>query len=146
MRNLHHLLATHKLPGVRQTVPAYSSLLIYFNPLLLTHEQLILQITKLQQTAQTVSQPAAVLFHIPVLYGGEFGPDLSYVAAHTGLCEEEVIALHSAAKYRVYMLGFTPGFGYLGGLDPRLATPRLENPRLKIAAGSVGIAGEQTGV
>ena len=83
---------------------------------------------------------------IPVCYGGDFGPDLAFVAKHAGLTEAEVIRRHTGRDYRIYMLGFLPGFPYLGGLDPRLFTPRLQNPRTAIPAGSVGIGGEQTGI
>ena len=83
---------------------------------------------------------------IPVCYGGSYGEDLKDVAAHAGLTEEEVIKLHSSVDYNIYMLGFLPGFPYLGGLDPKLFTPRLDNPRTKIPEGSVGIGGEQTGI
>ena len=82
---------------------------------------------------------------VPTVYGGEFGPDLSFVASHNHLSEDEVISIHSGTDYLVYMLGFIPGFTYLGGMDPRIATPRLSSPRTLIPAGSVGIAGEQTG-
>ena len=83
---------------------------------------------------------------IPVCYGGDYGPDLAFVAQHAGLSEREVIRRHTAPKYRIYMLGFLPGFPYLGGLDPALFTPRLQNPRTAIPAGSVGIGGQQTGI
>ena len=82
---------------------------------------------------------------IPVAYGGEFGPDIGFVAEYNGLTVEEVVEIHSKPLYRVYMLGFVPGFAYLGGMDERITTPRLEKPRLKVPAGSVGIAGKQTG-
>ena len=83
---------------------------------------------------------------VPVVYGGEFGPDLSDVAAHAGLSEDQVIDIHSSATYRVYMVGFAPGFPYLGGMDARIACPRLTTPRVRIPAGSVGIAESQTGI
>lgn len=83
---------------------------------------------------------------IPVCYEEEFGPDLKFVAEHAGLSEEDVIAIHTAKEYLVYMIGFQPGFPYLGGLDERIFTPRLREPRVKIRAGSVGIGGEQTGL
>ena len=89
-------------------------------------------------------QPRVV--EVPVVYGGEFGPDLDFVSLHTRLPVEEVIRLHSGGEYPVYMIGFTPGFPYLGGMDGRLASPRLETPRTRIPMGSVGIAGEQTGI
>ena len=97
--------------------------------------------------ASSGTAPAAGrLVEIPVCYGGDFGEDLGFVAAHGGLTEEEVIRIHSGRDYRIYMLGFLPGFPYLGGLDSRLFTPRLSAPRVKIPAGSVGIGGEQTGI
>jgi len=83
---------------------------------------------------------------IPVVYGGKDGPDLDIVARHTGLSTKEVIQRHSDADYIVYFIGFMPGFAYMGGLDPALATPRQDEPRLSIPAGSVGIGGEQTGI
>jgi inhibitor of KinA len=83
---------------------------------------------------------------IPVCYGGEYGPDLEFVARHNGLDAEEVIRIHTAGEYLVYMIGFTPGFPYLGGLSARIAAPRLEKPRFKVPGGSVGIAGRQTGI
>lgn len=86
------------------------------------------------------------IFEIPVCYGGEYGPDIANIAEHAGLTEEEVIRIHSSKDYLIYMLGFLPGFTYLGGLDERLHTPRLANPRIRISAGSVGIGGSQTGI
>jgi inhibitor of KinA len=83
---------------------------------------------------------------IPVCYGGDFGPDLDAVSSHTGLSTEEVVAIHGEPDYLVYMIGFAPGFPYLGGMSERLASPRRESPRAKIPPGSVGIAGSQTGV
>ncbi len=97
--------------------------------------------------------PAAVVnvdpprrVEIPVCYGGEYGPDLAFVAQHNHLGEAEVIRIHSAREYPVYLMGFTPGFPYLGGMDPAIAAPRLNTPRSRIPGGSVGIAGEQTGI
>ena len=86
------------------------------------------------------------MVEIPTLYGGEYGPDLDHVADHNGLTPEEVIQIHSSADYLVYMMGFTPGFPYLGGMSENIATPRLQTPRTAIPAGSVGIAEQQTGV
>jgi KipI family sensor histidine kinase inhibitor len=83
---------------------------------------------------------------IPVCYGGEYGPDLERIAAHAGLSTSEVIRIHSGRDYLIYMMGFLPGFCYLGGLDERIHTPRLSSPRLRIPAGSVGIGGSQTGI
>ena len=98
----------------------------------------------LTMEASTARVEAKVVY-IPVCYGGEFGPDLDFVAEHNGLSVDEVVQIHTSTPYLIYMLGFTPGFPYLGGMSERLATPRLEKPRTKIPAGSVGIAGSQTG-
>ena len=85
------------------------------------------------------------IVEIPVIYGGKYGPDIEFVASYNGLSVDDVIELHTKPLYRVYMLGFLPGFAYLGGMDERIATPRLENPRKRVPSGSVGIAGKQTG-
>lgn len=132
---------------VIEVVPTYRSLMVYFDPLFIRRTDLIRKIEELLSTASNVqAQDAARVVNIPVCYGGEFGPDLAFVAQHNGLSEEEVIQIHTSKPYLVYMLGFTPGFPYLGGMSERIATPRLEKPRTRIPAGSVGIAGSQTGL
>lgn len=129
-----------------EVVPTYRSLAVYFDPLLIRRSELIERIEALLQALpESEEQGAARIVKIPVCYGGEFGPDLEFVAAHNGLAAEEVISIHASTPYLVYMLGFTPGFPYLGGMSERIATPRLATPRTKIPAGSVGIAGNQTG-
>lgn len=133
-----------QLPGIVNCIPAYRTLLVEYDPLALTYAQAAGLLRSLPVDGGTERLGREV--PVPVCYGGEFGPDLAHVAEHTGLGTEEVISRHSAGTYRVYMLGFRPGFPYLGGLDPRLATPRRETPRLRIEGGSVGIAGEQTGI
>ncbi|MEG2984683.1 MAG: 5-oxoprolinase subunit PxpB, partial [Peptostreptococcaceae bacterium] len=105
-----------------------------------------LEIKKLEKKIKTTDKLEKNIVEIPVLYGGEFGPDIETVARHNNLSVEEVMDIHSKGEYLVYMLGFTPGFTYLGGMDNKIETPRLEIPRVKIPAGSVGIAGKQTGV
>jgi KipI family sensor histidine kinase inhibitor len=99
----------------------------------------------LEEGMTNTTNELVTVVEVPTVYGGEFGPDLSFVASHNHLSEGEVISIHSGTDYLVYMLGFIPGFTYLGGMDPRIATPRLSSPRTLIPAGSVGIAGEQTG-
>lgn len=128
-------------PGLLDLVPAYRTLLIVYDPLQLPYESLLERLRALETIA---AAPRRVT--LPVAYGGAFGPDLADVAAHTGLAPEEVIARHSAGRYLVYFLGFTPGFPYLGGLDPALATPRLAQPRAGVPAGAIGIGGDQTGI
>ena len=134
---------------VEEVVPTYRSLLVLFDPLRVTRASLIARIdallTDLARRAAR-RQGGGRVIEIPVCYGGEYGPDLAFVAEHNGLTTDEVITLHSAPDYRVFMLGFTPGFPYLGGMSPRIAAPRLDQPRPRIAAGTVGIAGPQTGI
>ncbi|NPA47330.1 MAG: 5-oxoprolinase subunit PxpB [Thermococci archaeon] len=126
-----------------EVVPAYSSLAVIYDPALTDFDGVRQAIERLEFSAERFEGKLA---EIPVLYGGEYGPDLEFVAQYNGLTPEEVIEIHSRPIYRVYFLGFLPGFAYLGGMDGRIATPRLERPRLKVPAGSVGIAGGQTGV
>jgi inhibitor of KinA len=136
-----------KLPGVTETVPAFASLLVVYDPLVTDYDTLTAALQGLSDAdgADTAAGEGR-LVTIPVCYGGDFGPDLPFVAKHAGLTEAEVIALHTGREYRIYMLGFLPGFPYLGGLDERLFTPRLNTPRTAIPAGAVGIGGEQTGI
>ncbi len=132
-------------PRIRNLHPAYASLLVDFDPLRMTHEEATGLIDSLASAAAAGARKHRAV-EIPVCYDLEFGPDLPTVAAQSGLSVEEVIAAHLSAEYCVYFLGFSPGFGYLGGLPPQLATPRLATPRKVVPAGSVGIAGDQTGV
>lgn len=129
-----------------ETVPAYNSILLYYNPLDVDIKDLLSKLKSLEKTTSDFEIPEPGKLEIPLIYGGEYGPDLKYVAEYNNLSEAEVIEKHLAGEYRVYMLGFTPGFPYLGGLSAQLATPRHKNPRKKILAGSVGIAGSQTGI
>lgn len=133
-------------PGVGEVVSAYASLTVHFDLMRIDYFEVKAWVeTLLDGLAEQPQHPARVV-EIPVLYGGEHGPDLAFVAQHSGLTESEVVAIHSGGEYPVYMMGFTPGFAYLGGLDARIAAPRLPAPRSSVPAGSVGIAGQQTGV
>jgi len=135
----------HGLPvGVFDVVPGYASVYVEFDPLRWSFRSLARAIRS--SVIRFEPKPRGRLVRIPVQYGGEFGPDLSDVATRNKLSEEEVITIHSSCWYRVYFLGFTPGFAFLGGMDPRIAAPRLARPRLRVPRGAVGIAGEQTGV
>ncbi|MGD6870648.1 5-oxoprolinase subunit PxpB [Sutcliffiella horikoshii] len=136
-----------KLDGVIEWVPAYTTLTIFYQPDKIIYKDLCKKLEDIQKRLQKEDLSSnSTVYEIPVLYGGEVGPDLSEVASHNGCTEDEVISIHSAKPYLIYMMGFVPGFPYLGGMPKKIATPRRENPRAKIEAGSVGIAGEQTGV
>ena len=147
-------LTHHPFPGLREFVPAFTTLTVYYDPWRLSesgHHQPYERVAEIMRQLLPAAQAATVdseaaLVEIPVCYGGEFGPDLGLVVAHTGLAVDDVIARHSAPEYLVHMIGFAPGFPYLGGLDARLATPRRAQPRALVPAGAVGIAGPQTGV
>ena len=143
---LREAIADAHLVGVEETIPAYVSLLVKYDPFLTDYAALCDALRALEARLSAAAVQAGKIVEIPVCYGGAYGEDLPFVAKHAGLSEKEVVALHSAAPYRIYMLGFLPGFPYLGGLDERLHTPRLSTPRTKIPAGSVGIGGKQTGI
>lgn len=126
-------------------VPTYRSVAVYFDPLRVDAEEL--RVT-LGQVAESAGEPAVddrPPIDVPVCYGGEYGPDLPIVAQFGSCSEDEVIRLHSAPLYRVYMIGFLPGRAYMASVDPRIAAPRHAAPRLKVPAGAVGIARRQTG-
>ena len=147
-------LEQHPFEGLVEYVPAFTTVTVYYDPWLISQKGVLNPYTKvtgflqrmLPNVAGKANQHETRLIEIPVLYGGEYGPDLPFVAAHNRLREEEVIALHSNQNYLVYMIGFVPGFPYLGGLDPRIAAPRHESPRPAVPAGAVGIGGNQTGI
>ena len=134
------------LRGVRDVVPTYNSVTVHFDPLVADREALSEELGRLAGETPPPSQAPSRVVEIPVTYGGSSGPDLAAVAGFAGCSEAEVVRLHTERIYRVYMLGFLPGFAYLGSVDPRIAMPRLESPRLRVAVGSVALAGEQTGI
>lgn len=171
---LARCLADRPFPGMVEVVPAYASLAVYYDPAMVARAAVHREAAEqgrggrgpapmkppasglfdlvcrwlyervMESSARPEISPRTVVF--PVCYGGEFGPDLDDVAARNGLTAAEAVALHAGTEYRVYLLGFTPGFPYLGGLSPRLATPRRVTPRMLVPAGAVGIAGNQTGI
>jgi inhibitor of KinA len=143
---LLRLLQSEPIDGVRNLHPAYSSLLIKFDPLRLDHAELQSRLIPYLGRLDREPLPAQREVEIPVCYGGEFGPDLDDVAKMHGMSAAQVIELHSSPIYLVYFLGFAPGFAYLGGLPEILASPRLQTPRAKVPQGCVGIGGNQTGV
>ncbi|MEI6287434.1 MAG: 5-oxoprolinase subunit PxpB [Bacillota bacterium] len=130
--------------GIIEVTPAYRSLLLEYDPLQFDYQEVF---NIIRSTAITITKAdEKTVCEIMVCYGGKFGPDIETVAKHNGISVNDVIFLHSEREYQVYMLGFLPGFPYLGGLSSKLATPRLATPRLSIPPGSVGIAGSQTGI
>ena len=148
-RRVNQLLGAIEEGGVRgvvDLVPTYRSLMVQYDPMLVSFEELRGAISEVGSKLKDGKAGAGRLVEIPTLYGGEYGPDLEFVAEQAGLSVEDVVQLHSSVDYLVYMMGFTPGFPYLGGLPERLATPRLTTPRTVIPAGSAGIAESQTGV
>lgn len=140
---------TRSLQGVRGILnlhPAYTSVLVDFDPRLRSHADVEALLLERIASHQHEPPPEPRHLEIPVRYGGEFGPDLSDVARHTGLTEQRVVELHAAAEYLVYFVGFSTCFPYLGGLPPELATPRLPAPRKHVPVGSVAIGGPQAGI
>jgi inhibitor of KinA len=146
VRRLLRLLELEPIAGIRNLHPAYCSLLVKFDALKLQHDELESIVRKYLDRLEEVSLPEPRQVEILVCYGGEYGPDLSDVAAMHGMTPAQAIELHTSTSYLVYFLGFVPGFAYLGELPEALVTPRLATPRRRVPAGSVGIAGSQTGV
>lgn len=146
VRSLASALKSNAIPGVLEWVPTYRSLLVCYDPAKISCRRLMASLRRLLNRAGQAAQAGLRIWQIPVCYGGEYGEDIEYVASHAGITPEEVVKIHSGSVYRIYMLGFLPGFAYLGGLDKRIHTPRLKTPRTRIPPGSVGIGGEQTGI
>jgi len=146
IRSFMRLLEQHPVEGIRELVPSYTLLVVHYDPTRIKVEQLVDRLRELEQLPVAPEDIQPKTIEIPVLYGSTFGTDWQEVINYTGLSEQELIERHSAPDYKVYMLGFTPGFAYLGGMPPQLATPRKQTPAAVIAPGSVGIAGEQTGI
>ena len=146
VRNLSVILENQQIPAVLDIVPTYCSILINYDPLISSLDELAIKIKDLGKNINdsTVGSPRTI--EIPTVYGGIYGPELGYVAQFNGLTELQVIDIHSGTDYLVYAMGFTPGFTYLGGLSDKIVTPRLQTPRTEIPAGSVGIAEQQTGI
>jgi KipI family sensor histidine kinase inhibitor len=146
VRELLILLEENPLEGVREVLPSYRSLLIMYDPARTGLEKLRPQIRKAAGRLAAARVPEPKTVHLPVVYGGSYGPDLQWVADYHGVSREEVIELHAATIYQVYMIGFTPGFAYMGELPAALDTPRRDTPRTAVPKGSIGIAQRQTGV
>ena len=132
-----------RIEGIREVVPTYISIYVYYDPLIVSYEKL--KFILKNYLKEKPKEMKGKIVELPVIYGGKYGPDIDFVANYNGLSVDDVIELHTKPLYRVYMLGFLPGFAYLGGMDKKISTPRLKTPRTKVPAGSVGIAGKQTG-
>lgn len=146
IRSMVAAIESLNIRGLVELVPTYRSLMLHYNPLEIGYGDLMGKLADLEGQLASIELPLPEVIEIPTLYGGEMGPDIEKVASHNGLSVEEVIEIHTGGEYLIYMLGFTPGFPYLGGMDERIATPRLESPRTRIPGGSVGVAGSQTGI
>ena len=150
VRTFCNYLDDHHFKGFVEYVPAFTSISVIYNPLELNYESPYEEVKELLEEMLYYVDFSKVyeenIVNIPVCYGGEFGPDIEYVAEINNLTVEEVIKIHSEGKYLVYMVGFAPGFPYLGGMSEQISAPRRESPRIAIPEGSVGIAGMQTGV
>jgi KipI family sensor histidine kinase inhibitor len=143
---LERLLADRQVPGIVETVPTFRSLLVYYDPLVLAAEELVGRVRALAPQLAMMAPPAGRHVELPCAYGGEHGPDLEEVARRLGLDPAEVVRLHSGTEHFVYFIGFTPGLPYMTGMPERLTIPRLDRPRTKTPAGSVGIGGTQCSI
>ncbi|MGE4276092.1 MAG: 5-oxoprolinase subunit PxpB [Lawsonibacter sp.] len=146
VRILHHQLTRSKFPGIVETLPTYRSLMVHYDPQLLPYHTLVSKLNKLLSTPEQADAFAKKTITIPVCFGCQYGEDLESVAAYHSTTPEEIVRLFCASSFLIYMLGFTPGYPYIGGVPKELATPRLKTPRVKIPAGAVGIGGEQLGI
>ncbi len=146
VQGLSRTLVKQQIHGVTELQPTIRSLMIYYDPELITYSRLRQETERCRQCVQTGQQEEKKILMVPCCYGARFGCDLKDMEEYTGLDRDEIIAIHSGIDYKIYMLGFLPGFVYLGGLDSRIHMPRLDSPRLKIAPGAVGIGGSQTGI
>lgn len=143
---LARCLTEQELPGLKEVVPTYRSLLVSYDPLLLSLHDLKECCNRCISSIADICKQIREIVTIPTLYGGQYGVDLAGVAREVELSEQDVIKIHTAVIYPIYMIGFMPGYPYLGGLDERIAVPRLKTPRTQVPAGSVAMAERQTGV
>lgn len=144
VHNFAHYIKQANFQGVKQIIPTYSSLAIYYDPVNISYEELVQEINQLDMTHVSEINKKRKVLKIPVIYGGEYGPDLDYVAEQCDLTTKEVIKLHSEREYLIYMLGFIASFPYCGDLNEKLSLPRRTNPRLKVRKGTIAIANQQS--
>ncbi len=146
VHQFNHIVKKRIKDGIVDTVPTYRSLLIHFDPAVFSFNRFVNELKDIEKTLDSAELPPSFIATVPVCYGGELGPDLEDMAGLTGLSVEEVVRIHTSVDYLIFCLGFTPGFPFLGGMDQRIAAPRLTNPRTHVPRGSVGIGGKQTGI
>jgi KipI family sensor histidine kinase inhibitor len=146
VRSMAIVMEANPPQGVIEIIPTYRSLLIIYDPVIANPDELQKILETSEDRLDDIQIPSPRTVEIPVCYGGEFGPDIDTVAEANGLTAARVIELHCEPEYLIYMVGFTPGFPFLGGLSEKLYTPRLETPRTLVPEGSVGIANNQTGI
>jgi inhibitor of KinA len=146
VRMLYYSLVDCELGGVVELIPSYAALLIVFDPLKMSLAGLKAGTLRLMETADPSRIPEPKTVRIPVVYGGDFGPDLLWLAEFHRMTPDDVIRYHSGITYHVYMIGFTPGYPYMGEVPIEIATPRRDTPRTRVPQGSVGIAQRQTGI
>lgn len=146
VRKLTALLESQTPDWVIEFIPAFTTVTVFYDPLRLNQAQAEQELRRLISALDEVEASEPRIIDIPVCYGGAFGPDLAFVAEHNGLTEEQVIEIHTSGTYRVHMIGFAPGFPFIGGMSEKIAAPRRKSPRLRIPERTVGIAGMQTGV
>lgn len=144
--NMFKAVQKSQIKGIEEMIPSYRSILVNYNPQYIHGASLINKLKTIEANMIQKENTCRVVFEIPVIYGGDYGPDLDFVARHNNLTVDEVIKIHAKPYYYIFALGFTPGFPYLGGMSETIATPRLAQPRIRIPEGSVGIAGSQTGI
>lgn len=143
VRALEYLVGQKAVPGVVEMVPAFRSLLVYYDPRTVGYDELCATLETLAEQARTLELPPARSVALPCCYDPELGPDLLAAARRLALSVDELVRLHAGAPYLVYFIGFTPGLPYMAGVPERIALPRLETPRVRVPAGSVGIGGTQ---
>jgi len=146
IRNTINAIENNPPKGLTELVPTYRSIQVLYDPMVVDFKEMVISLEDILNLVTDGQVDNYRIVEIPTCYGGEFGPDLEFVAKHNNLEVDEVIEIHSGSDYLLYMLGFTPGFGYLGGMSEKIATPRLQVPRTTIPAGSAGIAATQTGI
>jgi KipI family sensor histidine kinase inhibitor len=146
VRKIFLALKSIDLKGITECVPTYCTLSVYYDPLVISYGELLEKLKAVCQNTENLELPIPYVAEIPTCYDHEFGLDWDFITKHCNLSKDEIINIHSGTDYLIYMLGFTPGYCYLGGMSEKIAAPRLVKPRTHVPAGSVGIAGTQTGI